>query len=380
MAVFDSVGNYILFSTVGSAKTRSWTRDTSAGSNTHFPEKLKYYVLKNPKSTTAAPVPTVNIRNLKTVKVGTKTYAIDTNIYEAMVASLAANPVQTMLQLRERIVLVREQLGIPPPISVQLRDVPLRNYIKTTQYSSVGDEWKRGKTDQKAVIGSFFKFGNKVSSLFLNNLQSLPYINFWSDKFTKRTLSLKDAQYFYAQSNDGCSYTRNYADLFTTAVQSGSTVLPPTTFLKFTQSGIIDYDPFPGVSQTSLSLTLAFLLADSPNLKITKFPVKFGAIFIATNVWSDLILDAFGNPLQPLQSQIKAEIQANSELIFIPLLSELEIIDDLSFGSQTGFYFPVTNGGDLNVKMATLLSKLKNLFADTALLQSLNSSFDTTLE
>jgi hypothetical protein len=369
------------FSTVGSAKTRSWTRDTTAGFNTHFPEKLKYYVLKNPTSTTAKPVPqNVNYRTLKTVKVGTKTYAIDTNIYEAMVASLAANPVQTMLQLRERIVFIRAQLGIPPPISVQLKDVPLRNYIKTTQYSSVGDEWKRGKTDQKAVIGSFFKFGNKVSSLFLNNLQNLPYINFWSDKFVKRTLSLKNAQYFYAQSNDGCGYSRNYADLFTTAVQSGSTVLPSTTFTRFRQSGIIDYDPFPGASQTSLSLTLAFLLADSQSIKITQFPVKFGAIFLATNVWSDLILDSFGNPLQPLQSQIKSEVQANSELIFIPLLSELEIIDDLNFAPETGFYFPVTNGGDLNVKMDTLLTKLRNVFADNALLQTVNASFDTTLE
>ena len=40
MAVFDSLGNYVLYSTNSTAATRNWSRDTSAGDNKIFPEKL----------------------------------------------------------------------------------------------------------------------------------------------------------------------------------------------------------------------------------------------------------------------------------------------------------------------------------------------------
>ena len=373
MAVYDSLGNYVLFSTISAEKTRLWSRDTTAGSNTFYPEKLKYYVLKNTPSTVPAVPTEVTARNLKTVVVSGKTYAIDINIYDALVASMVQNPITTLEQLKERIVLVRAQLGIKPPVSVQLQGVPLRNLIKRYQYPLVSDQWQRSSVAQPKVTGSSFRLGNIVTSAFAANNTSLPYINYWAGKFQTRKLNLNNAQYFYGQKNDGFSYTRTYAELFTTASRAGATILPQNSLLKYTQTGIIDYDPFPTATNSSLSLTLAFLVPDTPNLKVGDFPAKFGAIFVASTIWTSLIQDNEGNPLQPVQSQIASDVAANSELIFIPLQTDLDIIENLRLTPMTGCSFPVTNGGDLTISLPSLVQTYKNNFADYLTAQ--NSTF-----
>ena len=395
MAIKDSLGNYILFSSTSTANTRLWSRDLTAAYNTFSPAKKKYYVLKNPPATaTRIPLTRRTCGTPKTIQLGNKTYLIDSSIYDAVVAALALRPVQSLLELQALIAQVRAQLGVPAPIGVQLKNEPLRNIITKNTYPSIGDTWKQGKTDQPSKIGSLFKLGNYVTSYYAEYSNELPNINFWKDKFPNRTLNLKKAQYFYAQQNDGCNYSRRYVDLFTLATRSGVTVLPTTALSRYEQFKIIDYSAFPG-SNTSLTLTLAFLLADTAELKAGVFPALFGAIFVASTVWSQQINNLPGVPLKDI---IIADINANSELIFIPLDTDLDLINNVTLSPGTGFYFPVTNGGGTGgssstgdttcnsnqnksgvCSVATLQNLVKNRFLDAVTLQNLIFSFDTSV-
>lgn len=404
MAIKDSLGNYILFSSTSTANTRLWSRDLTAAYNTFSPAKKKYYVLKNPPATVGRLPTATTCGTPKTIKLGNKTYIIDPNIYDALIASLALRPVGSLEELQALIKQVRTQLGIPAPIGVQLKNEPLRNIITKYTYPSVGDTWKQGKTDQPSKIGSLFKLGNYVTYHYSVYSTELPSINFWKDKFPNRTLNLKKAQYFYAQENDGCRYTRRYVDLFTTATRSGVTVLPKDALSRYEQFKIIDYSAFPG-SNTSLTLTLAFLLADTSQLKAGVFPALFGAIFVASAVWSSQINNLPGINLRDI---IIADINANSELIFIPLNTDLDLINDVTVPAGTGFYFPVTNGGGTGssgsgssgttgtsntgdttcnsnknksgvCNAATLQNLVKNQFLDAATLQNLIFTFDTNV-
>jgi len=379
--VCDSLGNYIQYNSSSvCAQPRVWTRETTA--NIIFPEKVKYYVLKNPPSTVRNVPQLITCKNNKTVVVGNKTFVIDSKIYDSVVAKLDAAkavgaPVTSLEGLRAVIAESRAELNIPAPISVQLANVPLNIVPTVKTYNSIGDTWQSSKLVSKNTVGSFFKYGNFVSSLFDTFSTTLPYLNFWQGKFNIRDLNLKKAQYFYAQQNDGCSYSSTFINLFTTALRSGSTILPPSAISLYNSTGIIYFDPFPSGS-TSLSLTLCFILSDMP-VKPGTFPARFGAIFVASPYWVDRVPETPYNG-SDLRTLIRAEIKANSELIFIPILSDLDLIEYVPVASGTGFYIPVTNGGVYTTKITLLFNLLKNQFADTLTLQNQDYSFSTNFQ
>ena len=380
MAICDCNGNYILFRGDGNALTRVWNRDQAscvARTPTYY-NKLKYYVLKNPKETTVKGTQQLVVcTNAKTVNVGNKRFAINGNIYDRVVELLSLNPTNSLDGLNRIIAQARSEIGVAPPISVQFKDIPLSNVLINRTYSSIGDKWKESKVVGRNQRGSIFKFGVKVSSLFNTYKDVLPYINFWSGKFNTRDLNLKEAQYFYAQNDEDCGYTSSYLALHTTAVRAGATIIPLSALRQFRETGIINFDPFPASSK-SLSLTLAFVIPDYSNVKVGVFPAKFGAIFIASSYWVDTIpnVSVSGSTLQTL---IRNEIKKNSELIFIPILSELDIIENLQITPGAGCYFPVTNGGDISLNISVLFNQLKNDFADTLTLQNRDYSFKVNL-
>jgi hypothetical protein len=137
------------------------------------------------------------------------------------------------------------------------------------------------------------------------------------------------------------------------------------------------------------------LLADTAELKAGVFTALFGAIFVASTVWSQQINNLPGVPLKDI---IIADINANSELIFIPLDTDLDLINNVTLSPGTGFYFPVTNGGGTGgssstgdttcnsnqnksgvCSVATLQNLVKNRFLDAVTLQNLIFSFDTSV-
>jgi hypothetical protein len=373
MASYDALGAYVQYETSSFLPTRVWSRDTSSGTKCYDKEKYKYYVLKNPPATIKGTPQLLKCKTAKTVVVGNITYVIDSSIYAKVVDLLSTNPVNSLVGLRDTIARARAQLNIPAPIGVQLQNVPLRNVMVNKKYVALGDEWKAKKLVTKVNVGSLFKFGRIVSPLFDLFSATLPYINFWSGKFNTRNLNLKKAQFFYAQDNEGCLYRRTYIELFTTALRSGATILPPDALILYRDTGIINFEPFPASSKT-LSLTLGFVLGDTPKLKVGTFQAKFGAVFIASPYWVNSIPETPYNG-STLRALIREEVLANSEFIFIPIESQLDIIENFTLGPGTGFYFPITNGGDFQTKITPLLNQLKNEFADFLTLQNQDYTF-----
>lgn len=372
MPVYDCLCNYIQFATKSDAKTKLWTRDDIPHDEIYY-KKLKYYILKNPPSTVKNTPQLIVCKNVKTVRVGNKQFVINSNIFDRVEQKLAQNPTNSSDVLKQYIAEARSELGITPPLSVQNKDIPLRNVLINKTYNSLGTKWETSKILDKPRVGSLFKFGKKVSSLFETYKETLPYINFWSGKFRSRNLNLKQAQYFYAQENDGCNYTSSYVDLYGKALRSGASILPISALLLYQETGIINFEPFPSSSRT-LSLMLAFVISDQNFVKLGVFPAKFGAIFVASTYWLDSVPKTPVNGTN-LQTLLRNEIKANSELIFIPILSELDIIENVTISPNTGASFPATNGGDITVNIGLLQLQLKNQFADSLTVQNQDYSF-----
>ena len=337
MAVFDSLGNYVLYSTDSTAATRNWSRDTSAGDNKIFPEKLKYYVLKNPPSTVKG-APLRRCSSTKTVVVNGKTYAIDPSIYTYVVESLAQSPVFTLQQLQERIKLIRVQTNNPSPLDVKLKDVPLRGLIKNYTYESVGDKWKDEKTPVSLTISVDFIAGNPVDLISINFRMLAEFQSF----FTSPRLMVENATYVLVQQNNGCSYTGKVADLFGSASRVGSTILAVQSKQNFTDYGIFDFTPI-----------LCFMVPYSTTYRNGNVKAKFG--FLVGFPPSFLELYELGP-----NSLVYKTIAANSELLFIPIQSDLEIIENTDIPKGNGLSFPVTNGGDFNVNISSYVQQYNN--------------------
>ena len=240
MAIYDSVGSYVLFSSVSQAKTRVWNRET-LGDTCHFPKAKKYYVLKNPPATARLPTPLINAATAKTVVVGNVTYAIDPAIYDALSASLHADPVNTLLDLQKRIAKIRLELKRPPKLSVVLKNAPLRGVFDNRQYESIGDKWKSAKIpeDTKRVFDVDFKVGKPIDI----NVENFPLIEEYQSFFSKRRLVLQNAQYIYALVNAGCAYTGLVDDLFGNASRVGATILAIQSRQNFFNFGILSFEP-----------------------------------------------------------------------------------------------------------------------------------------
>ena len=337
MAVFDSLGNYVLYSTNSTAATRNWSRDTSAGDNKIFPEKLKYYVLKNPPSTVKG-APLRRCTGAKTVLVNGKTYAVDPSIYDYVVESLAQSPVFSLQQLQERIKFIRVETNNPSPLSVQLKDVPLRGLIKNYTYESVGDKWKDVKTPVSIKVGVDYIAGNPVDLIIKN----FPLLKLFQSLFTSPRLMVENATYVLVQQNNGCSYTGKVADLYGSASRVGSTILAIQSTQTYTDYGIFEFAP-----------VLSFMVPYSTTYRNGNVKAKFG--FLVGFPPSFLAQYGYGPDSIAYQT-----IEANSELLFIPIQSDLEIIENTDIPKGNGLSFPVTNGGDFNVNISTYVQQYNN--------------------
>lgn len=337
MAIFDSLGNYVLYSTGSTAATRNWSRDTSAGENRIFPEKLKYYVLKNPPSTVKG-APLRRCNGSKTVVVSGKTYAVDPSIYSYVAESLVQSPVFTLQQLQERIKFIRVATNNPSPLSVQLKDVPLRGLVKNYQYESIGDKWKDVKTPVSLQVSVDYIAGNPVDLV----LKNFPLLVQFESLFTSPRLMVENATYILVQQNNGCSYTGKIADLYGSASRVGSTILAIQSKQDFIDYGIFEFAPI-----------LCFMVPYSTKYRNGNVKAKFG--FLVGFPPSFLELYELGP-----DTLVYKTIAANSELLFIPIQSDLEIIENTDIPKGNGLSFPITNGGDFNVDISSYVQQYNN--------------------
>jgi len=329
MAVCDSLGNYILFQTGSRNPTRTWARADSSGTDTTGPrvnEKLKFTVLKNPPSTVQAPVRS-RLTTSFTVAIGSRLYAIDPAIYDALLASLVTRPVSSLAQLQERIKEIRVLTGTPPPLAVQLVDIPLSQYKKRYTYKTT--ESPAGQVEERTK----YDFGYKTGSLV--NLALAPLINviLTINRVKYPSLYFAPPQFVSVVGNGGCFitntqirdlYPNGKADIFGTPLLSKQNL-----------------DAFQNNSLIQFASVFAYFLPASNRAYGGKFRARAGLML------------GFDTRLSFSSSTAFAKLLAdNSELIFIPIMSTIEQLSHINFPMGMGLDLRLVDGrsnGDLEL-------------------------------
>jgi hypothetical protein len=240
--------------------------------------------------------------------------------------------------LQERIKSIRAETNNPSPLSVQLKDVPLRGLIKNYQYESVGDKWKDVKTSISLQVSVDFIAGNPVDLV----LKSFPLLAEFQSYFTSPRLMIENATYVLVQQNDGCSYTGKVADLYGSASRAGSTILAIQSKQAFIDYNIFEFEPI-----------LCFMVPYTTTYRNGNTKAKFG--FLIGFPPSFLSIYDIGP-----DSIIYQTIQENSELLFIPIQSDLEIIENADIPKGNGLSFPLTNGGNFDVNISSYVQQYNN--------------------
>jgi len=331
MAAIDALCQCILFSSLGTAKTREWSR--FEGVTCINQEKLKYYTLKNPPSTVKTP-PATCASAATTVEVGGKTFGIDAAIYLPLAFTLSKPglspedlllleqspfwatfvhlrtvPVLTLQALVERIQLIRALENKPPSAAVRLKDVPLAGWLQKRTYLAGNNRWP--EVNRPDVHGYQFKAGAAIDIVMGN----FPLLALYQEFFFRRKFVLQNAQYIYVGNNDGCTYTSLVSDLSGSASNSGKAIT--------------------SVRPTRLSFTpIVTLMLPASG----QYPVKFGLLFAI----NEQILSFYDFPAKQL---VLDEVAQNSQFIFVPAQTQEEVLENKDLPVGMGVTFPITNGG-----------------------------------
>jgi len=319
MAVCDSVGNYILFETNSRQPTRKWARAETSGTDSIGPrvrEKLKFTVLKNPASTIKGPL-TSCLSGAYRVQVGVRLYAIDPAIYSALKASLDISPATTLGELQARIAEVRVQTNTRPSLATQLADVPLSQYRKRYTYATA-DSVNEGKGERIA-----FDFGYTVGALVYNSI---------IDQVIQSTIKplypesyIATPQFLYVAPNLGCGGATQIKNMYPggTADRFGTPLLSSANISDFRRNNVgSPYYPM-----------LVFLTPANDR--------AHGGIYVAKAG----VLIGFDARFTTTDQDLKPLLAANSELIFVPVLTRLEQVTYLDYPPGMGINLEATNGG-----------------------------------
>lgn len=325
----DALCQCVLFSSNGTAKTRAWSR--FEGSERGDQEKLKFYTLKNPPATVKTPLVTC-ASAATTVVVAGRTYAIDPAIYAALLLSMSVwtpatlalekNPVlfQSLLSLQsmpvttqealvDRIRLVRALTGVPQPAALRLSTAPLARYKTRTTYLAGNNRWPEVvRPDNRSYQ---FKAGAPIDVV----IENFPLLQLYQSFFYKRKFVLQHAQYVYVLGNDRCTYYNKVSDLTGAASDAGKAII--------------------AVRRTPLAFTPMATLMVPARLQ---YPIKFGLLFAITPQITN-IYDF------PAADVVLEQVARNSEFIFVPAQTQMEVLENHDLPVGLGLTFLLTNGG-----------------------------------
>ena len=386
MAVYDALGNYILFETGSRQPTRTWNRSESSGKDTIGPrvlEKLKYTVLKNPPSTLRKS--TIKLDHLSrqfTVVVNGRTYAIDTAIFAELSASLALNPVYSLSELRTRIAEVRVLTQTSAPLSVQLKNVPLSQYMK--RYTYLSTDSPPLKTTEQEQFDFSYRVGDLISTPYLDLI-----LQYYKNLYP--TAYFATAQYLKVCPNTGRSsgpikvrdlYPGGDADRFGTTLLSVANLsahriqveIPYVAMLAYFSPASNYANGGKFTSKTGLilgfdyrfSLVASAIAAGETAIAHASQKVKKAEKLLdnaigsaATQVAQQLLMAAQQVLLAVTQaaavdlqtelvsiSNLIALAELNGELIFVPIQTSLEQVSYLDYPPGTNLDLRATDGGE----------------------------------
>ena len=249
----DSEGNYILFNTGSSQKTRDWSRAQTSGrlydcvssDNQCIPNKVisakrKLTILKysndnnqgpgQPKSSTNQTMignfssGTTN-RNLSrgsssSVQIGNVIYPIPTNILKIIRQMQAAGTLpQTLTHatLKTYIAEIRKLLNSPSTdTALLLRDIPLSQYKPRYVYKAGANKWPTNSDKKKVYLApKNFPVPFKLGNLVVNPLASVyTALTGLVDEMFTGSIVPEQAQYLTVIRNNTCEYTGTLADMW----------------------------------------------------------------------------------------------------------------------------------------------------------------------
>ena len=332
MSVCDSVGNYILFQTGSLNPTRNWSRAETSGNDVCAPrahEKLKYVVLKNPPSTVQ--VKTSALTAAYTVSVGKATYAIDPAIYAALNAYLLVHPAYSYTDIQARIKDVRAASGILPTLAVQLESIPITQYRTRRTYAT-------GEIVPLPPIPKKFGFPYTIGG----ELDASSLVENVGSYFTTYANSVRydKAHFLYVTKNVSCVKETKIQNLYPSKESDifGAQLLSPANLRNFNAGSPIQFVPM-----------LAYFSATNDRASGGLYRPRLGILF-GVDLTLHTTIPIYMIPL----------FQANSELAFIPIETDLEYTqnDDFAVGASVNFQFTDGAGALSAAEVQTRIKKL----------------------
>ena len=249
----DSEGNYILFNTGSSQKTRDWSRAQTSGRiyscissddqcvpNKVLNAKRKLTILKYSNDNNQGPgQPKSSInqtmignfssgttnRNLSrgsssSVQIGNVIYPIPTNILKIIRQMQAAGTLPSTLThatLKTYIAEIRKLLNSPSTdTALLLRDIPLSQYKPRYVYKAGANKWPTNSDKKDVYLApKNFPVPFKLGSLVVDPLASVySALTGLVDEMFTGSIVPEQAQYLTVVRNNTCEYTGTLADLW----------------------------------------------------------------------------------------------------------------------------------------------------------------------
>ena len=422
----DSEGNYILFNTGSSQKTRDWSRASTSGriyncvslDDTCIPNKVinakrKLTILKYSNDNNQGPGQPKNSinrtmignfssgttnRNLSrgsssSVQIGNVIYPVPTNILNIIHKMQAAGTLPKTLThatLKTYIKEIRKLLDSPSTnADLLLKDIPLSQYKPRYVYKAGSNKWPTN-SDKKSVYlnpKNFpvpFKLGNLVVDPLASVYTALSGLI--DDMFTG-TIQPEQAQYLTVVRNNTCEYTGTLADMW-----PATTAAEALTSASVWGSTIVAQGTLNGSSEQAGGIFNVVIMTPANSRRYAgKYRSRIGVILgltgqrivenktdlasLISNTCGDCIIETvsidptcdpasgdFGivcqNPgatdfVERVISCISVSSQANSELMFIPIMSDLDKLMSAPIPPGTEVTFPHAlnqplNSGDIS--------------------------------
>jgi len=358
----NSLQFYDLFSSTSTDPPRLWTRSESSGRESCckpglclISAKLKQRVQERTqdnngpgilaeqfKRNEIAAFTTMTNSNLtrnvpKThIRIGGVVYYVPQDIYDILVQLYNPLPNFTLSQLQQEISRIRSLYHFPRPNLLQ--NVPLSQYKKRYVYNENNKKWKYEQDKDVSLVRNY-SIVYTVLNLVNVDMKVFNSMGFLG-QFGQRRFQTQNAQFINVVKNIGCSYATKIKELFPNGSASywGNTLLPVVSKEQYYKNGsTIFYPEFVIVQPQSWDI---YGGANS---------IKFGML-IGLNIESIAYIETF------LESNVLADFNAmlvtllpkvltNSELIFIPIQNQVELIQNVNYKSNTGIHFPITSGG-----------------------------------
>jgi hypothetical protein len=384
-------GKYMLFSSNSTEPTRLWNRASDSGrsicctstrciNKNLLREKLKYTILQYKEDNNGSGIntninPTLNsflsgkitnrdfTRNSSnTVELNDTLYYVEPSIKNELITYLTENFTKSQLKqlsitkLREIIIRLKNKNNIFIANDVLLKTVPLSQYKTRYTYLTSLNNWNDDPYVKIPIYENPLNFdipyqcGKLITNQYIlapfsdknNNVFSILY----NLSFPNVGITSNDIQFIYVLQNNTCTYTgktdnlfpaQNKLEMVESASFWGTSIISQTSLTNFINTRKRVFNPI-----------FAIIQPGSWKVHCGKYPAKFGILLsFYTFVYNNkTIFKQYFSVVYPTDTDAQLEYKYNlylnqvliltknnSDLIFIPIQSEIGILNTIKYPS-----------------------------------------------